>query len=421
MIHRLRSADSSDFEPLWALWRANARDRAARAGEPWAEAEQRAGFTQRFAGEPLQIVEVDGELAGMIAVRWDEAPAEVSVLELGLRWQGRGLGTRLLHDVLRRARQQEQAVALRIPPGGLAHGLVERLGMKPWPEGGVEGASYRWEASVRTDVTLAAAMAPWADPRRRRSWAHRLFQAGPDDAVGFVRFVAGRHGLAEPLTVLELDAGPGRHLRPLARHGARVLACGLDPEDRDAARQQAALAGPGVTMLEGGVEAIEVEGAVDLGLAVGGALWRLLEHDARVAALERLRRALCPGGVVLIEGPNMPWVLQANHEPAPRTEIYHRAAVSRICAQSVDLHDGVLTRRDTFVAEVDGEPPVEWEQTRRLALMGLPLLRVALQQAGLVVHDTYRDLRASGPTRIMGPRIVLVAGPRQESDGPRSR
>ncbi len=406
VIHRLRPADSDDFASLWSLYQVTHRARRG-SSDGANESELRARFTQRFAREPIEVVEVDGALAGMLAVRWDEDPVVVSLLQLWPRMQGRGLGTRLLHDVLVQAQQEERAVELSVGAEDPARGLLDRLGIKPVAPV-TDPVRYRWEASIRTDVTLRAAMSPWADPGRRHAWARRLFGDEPDEAVELVRFVIGRYGLPAAASVLELDAGVGSRVRALVDAGFSVTACAVDPAGREAVAKQVARAGCAATERVG-IEGIDGEATHDLVLAVDGAWWRLLEHTTRVDVARRLRAVLRPGGVVIIEGPNFPWILKAYREPPPKTVVYHRATVSRIRSHTLDFHAGQLRQSDTFVAEVDGEEPVDWVEEQTMALMGLPMLRLALEEAGLSQIETFGSMTASGPGRIMGPRMVVVA------------
>ena len=242
---------------------------------------------------------------------------------------------------------------------------------------------------------------------------------GPiDDTVGFCRFAAGRYGLPAEPSALVMGCGTGRLVRPLAALGWRVTAYEADDDLRAAAARLAAAAGEAASVHEGGFERLEAVGAHDLAIAADGALWTLLEHEGRVDAVQRLRRALRPGGALVVEGPNMPWILKAYREPPAASVVYHRATVSRIPAHTLDVHDGVLEHRDTFVAEVDGEEAAEHTDVRRLALMGLPLLRLALAQGGLPVLETFRDLRATGPSRCTGARIVLTAVTDVAADAP---
>lgn len=401
MLHRLRPAESSDFDWLFAL---------PRGPEPDDGQDPRTRFTRAFATQPWWIVEVDREPVGALSVSWDEDPIALHGVAVTPAWQGRGLGTRLLHDVLLQARTLERAVEAELARDHPALPWLRRLGL--WPpdaDAGLATVRLRWAASVRTDVTLRAAMSPWADPARRRAWARRLFEGPVDDAVGLCRFAAGRYGLPSEPAALVAGCGTGRLLRPLAALGWRVTGDEPDPDLRAAAARVAAGIGHAATVRDVGLGQLDDAATFDLAIAFDGVLWTATSHDDRVDAAARLRRALRPGGVLLVEGPNMPWILKAYREPPATTELYHRATVSRIPSHALDFHHGVLEHRDAFVVELDGEEVSEHVDVRRLALMGLPLLQVALSHAGLRVLDTFRDLRSTGPARITGPRIVLAA------------
>lgn len=93
--------------------------------------------------------------------------------------------------------------------------------------------------------------------------------------------------------VLDLGAGDGRLAGALARAGHRVTA--LEPF-----RDVPAL--PGLTVLRAGVDDADLPESV-FDAAV---LWHVLEHlPEPLAALERVRRWLAPGGRVLVGVPNL--------------------------------------------------------------------------------------------------------------------
>lgn len=199
-------------------------------------------------------------------------------------------------------------------------------------------------------------------------------------------------------------------LWPWVEQGWSVTAVVPDPLDHRVVSRSIALAGEAVTLVASEDE-LPAEASFDLVVGFEGVLWSGLTHEARVEIARRLRGRLRPGGRLVLEGPNMPWVLRSEGHPPAVTELYHRAQISRIPSDELDYHAGVLVRRETFVADVPDQEPVEWQQVHRWALMGLPLLALALRHAGLHEVETYRDLRATGPGRVTGPRIVLTARP----------
>jgi SAM-dependent methyltransferase/GNAT superfamily N-acetyltransferase len=378
----------------------------------WTPAERRLRFTRAFASQPWWVVEVDRRPVGALSVAWDDDPAVLHALTLAPAWQGRGLGTRLVHDVLLEARERQRSVAVELPADDPTLPLFRRLGLWPSEETANEPARVclRWQASARTDETLRAAMSPWEDPRRRRAWARRLFEPPPDEQVGFVRFAMGRYGVpAEAASALVMGCGLGGLLRPLAALGLRVTGYEPDGDFFASASRTAAVLGEPVEVRGGGLLDLDDAGAHDLAITFDGVLWSLETHAHRVDAARRLRRALRPGGVLLVEGPNMPWLLQANRELPVKSEVYHRATVVRLPVQDTDVHDGVLVHRDTIVVGLDEEEAAEWHETRRLALLGLPFLRVALEEAGFERIESFGDLRATGPSKITGERVVLSA------------
>ncbi|MEM7154800.1 MAG: GNAT family N-acetyltransferase [Myxococcota bacterium] len=408
MIHRFVPAESSDFDQLWALHRQSHRGFVEQGGESWNEAQQRVAFTRAFATQDMQRVEVDGETVGMLSVAWDESPVVVHAVELWPQWQGRGLGTRLVHDVLLRAQQLECGVEVEVHAANPARALFERLGFKPTTATATH-QRLAWAQSIRTQVTLEAAMSPWLDEGRRRAWARRLFETAPDRELEFIRFAAGRHGLADEATVLDAEAGTGRRLPGLAARGWQVTALCPDADYAKAAQRVSARVRSVVQVHTEGIEALEDDGRYDLAIAFEGALWSRLTHEARVAAARRLRTAVRPGGLLVVEGPNSLAVLHAGGQPPVRTELYHRAQVSQIPRLDLDTHDGVATYRDAIGVDIDGVGVADWVERRQVALMGLPLLRVALVEAGWEGVEVYRDLDGTGPARVSGPTVVLTA------------
>jgi N-acetylglutamate synthase-like GNAT family acetyltransferase len=404
MIHRLRPAESSDFD--WMLALPQPREEARR---PLAERRRR--FTRAFADQPWWVVEVDRQPAGALSVGWDDDPAVLHAVALAPVWQGRGLGTRLVHDVLLEARERQRGVAVELAADDPTLPLFRRLGFWPSEEGGGEAGRVRlrWQASERTDETLRAAMSPWEDPRRRRAWSRRLFELPHDDEVGFIRFAMGRYAVPAGASALVMGCGLGGLLRPLSAIGLQVTAYEPDGDFHAAASRLAAMIVEPITVRAGGLLDLDDAGTHDLAIAFEGVLWSLESHAHRVDAARRLRRSLRPGGVLLVEGPNMPWLLQANRELPIPSEIYHRATVARLPVQDTDFHEGVLIHRDTIVVGIDDEEVAEWHETRRAALLGLPFLRLALEEGGFERFEAFGDLGATGPSKVTGERIVLSA------------
>jgi GNAT superfamily N-acetyltransferase len=365
-VYTLRPPTSDDFERLLELQTSAYRGWVEAGGGAWDPGRARRNLAQAFAGE-LAVIEVDGRLAGALTVRWDEDPVVLDGIEIAAAYRGRGLGTRIVHDVCDRARSLGRDVVLDVLRHNPARELWLRLGFRE-SDATSTHAAMRWRADAEGIAALARGLAPWLDEARRGRWAARAFADPVDAEVGFLRFVARRYGLPD---------------------APRVHAGAID----DRLRMLGAIAGtPG-----------------ELDLVVAADLLEHVAHADRRAAAVRARESLREGGILVVLAPNMPWVLRHEPDPLPRTIVYYRALVSRITDRKFDFDAGIMTLRDTWVAEVEDEPTVEWTTTRTLALAGAPEVRVALAEAGFVEIDTFSDLDATTLGRARGKRLLLVA------------
>ena len=97
----------------------------------WDEARHQRHWAGCLASGSICVVEVDGQRAGMLQVFESENALEVGEVQVLPSMQGNGLGTRLLRDVMKRARGMEKGVVLSTGLQNLrAAQLYERLGFR---------------------------------------------------------------------------------------------------------------------------------------------------------------------------------------------------------------------------------------------------------------------------------------------------
>jgi ribosomal protein S18 acetylase RimI-like enzyme len=369
-VYLLRPPRSDDFDRLLALQTDAYRGWVEASGLEWDPARARRNLALAIAGG-LEVIEVDGAIAGALVVAWQADPIELRDLEIAIEHRRRGLGTRIAHDVITRARASGRDVALQVLRANPARELWTRLGFRTTHETDTH-THMTGRADEESVGALERATAPWLDRGRRGRWARRVFADPIDAEIGFLRFVARRHGLP-------------------AVPRARALA----PDDCDL------LARLGVAL--GDV------GALDLVVSWGGTFLEHTTHAERRAAAVHARELLRAGGIFVIDAPNMTWALRNEPDPVPRTIVHHHALVSRITDRTFDFHAGVAILRDTWIAEVEDKPTVEWIAERRLALVGLPEVRLAVEEAGLTEVETYTDLAATTPGPARSRRLLVVA------------
>jgi SAM-dependent methyltransferase len=158
----------------------------------------------------------------------------------------------------------------------------------------------------------------------------------PPIEVPFLTRLARSLDLPDDVRVLDIGCGTGRLLGPLAALGWHVVGMDPHPENVDEARRVAP-GTPGVDIIPGGFGDLEAVEAFDMVVAVADPWWYLLTAAERADALERVRRALGPRGVVVLEGPNFEWILDHYLPPANPTRRWWTAS------ESGESHDTTST------------------------------------------------------------------------------
>ena len=125
----LRPATRDDYDFLWALLVDTLRP-YVEATWGWDEAYQRTRFRDHFDPARGDVVLADGVAVGVISVERREDCIFLSTIGITPAYQGRGLGTRLIQDLLDEGRAREMPVELQVLKVNPARGLYERLGFE---------------------------------------------------------------------------------------------------------------------------------------------------------------------------------------------------------------------------------------------------------------------------------------------------
>lgn len=132
------------------------------------------------------------------------------------------------------------------------------------------------------------------------AFGYRDFAAECD----FLTALARRHLGRDPASALELAAGPANHAVALARRGLDVQALDREPAMVAYGLDKATAAGQRIDYRTGDMTDFTLPRPVDLALLLLGSAAYLLTLDEGLAFLDRVGRALVPGGLLVLELPH---------------------------------------------------------------------------------------------------------------------
>jgi ribosomal protein S18 acetylase RimI-like enzyme len=125
----LRSRAPEDREFLWSLHRETMQDYVGKTWG-WDDNLQRERFDEKFDPELLQIIEYDSQPIGYISARRPGTEIFLATIEIALAFQNRGVGTRLISNLLNEADWLRIPVKLLVLKVNPARRLYERLGFQ---------------------------------------------------------------------------------------------------------------------------------------------------------------------------------------------------------------------------------------------------------------------------------------------------
>lgn len=230
------------------------------------------------------------------------------------------------------------------------------------------------------------------DPRR----PHSQIKTQIDGVERFLRL--------EPRSrVLDLGCGSGRRTIELARRGHRVL--GVDPDERALAVARASAKGEklNVHFLKADTRAISYRSEIDAIVSLDGAFGQLPQDRDDLRCLEAARKALKPGGQMLIDSLNKEWLMR-HFEPNFWEQGEEGKGAVVLDQITFDFERGRLDNRRVIVG-ADGKRTPSFVSIRVYALTEL---KAQLERAGLVYRQSWGGFDGSA-YGMDSPRVVVLA------------
>jgi ribosomal protein S18 acetylase RimI-like enzyme len=100
-------------------------------------AAQDAHYRANYPGATLDVIEVDGELAGRLYVHRGTTDIRIMDIALAPDFRGRGIGTLLLRSLIAEADESGRKLSIHVEMNNPARSLYDRLGFTPAGEHGV--------------------------------------------------------------------------------------------------------------------------------------------------------------------------------------------------------------------------------------------------------------------------------------------
>jgi SAM-dependent methyltransferase len=231
------------------------------------------------------------------------------------------------------------------------------------------------------------------------------FDKDPTPITAFIFWLAESYHLPSKLHVLDIGCGPGRMLTEYNRFGWRIV--GMEP-DRDfyqcAVKHTRNL--DNVRVLPAGFTDMCFEATFDLITAINNPFSYLLDVPARIDALERVYKALKPGGVFFLELTNFLYKLQHFEPVTVQQKDVNGEKVVHLMENQVDFHEARWRLRDQYILENN---PDVIEKQHEQAVITLPELLYFLEQQGFVNIRTYASYRSRIAEAVTGDKILLAA------------
>lgn len=130
-VFDLRPVDATDLATLYRLHRAAMRTYVEKVWG-WDDDDQYQRFSQYLQRASLQAILIDGQIVGLVDVAVTHDAIEVVNIEVDPSYQGQGIGTMILTNIMEDARTEDRAVKLQVlRVNTAAYRLYARLGFSP--------------------------------------------------------------------------------------------------------------------------------------------------------------------------------------------------------------------------------------------------------------------------------------------------
>lgn len=234
------------------------------------------------------------------------------------------------------------------------------------------------------------------------------FDDDPAPIVDFMNWLRASYSLAASLHILDIGSGPGRLLDEYARLGWRVT--GLEPDaDFVVEAKKVARKFENVMVRQGGFADIDEVETYDIIAAVNDPFIYLLEVEERVDALQRMYKALRPGGVMFLEMRNFLWKLWDYKDKVEETSVVDGKVVQHIMNHKLDFHNAVWILEDEYMIDGKIQGESEVRKIHKVAMITPPELFYFVRHMGFENVRTYNSFQARADELLNSSAMLVSA------------
>ncbi len=222
-----------------------------------------------------------------------------------------------------------------------------------------------------------------------------------DDIIAFLR----RLGLQPGSRVLDAGCGTGRLLQPMTDAGWLPTGLDADADYVDRARQR------GHRVLHGQFDdAPQLALSFDAVLAANGPWVYLHDRADRMRALQAFRSVLRPGGHLVLDLPNLPWIRRHVYEaPSPSSTMVGDLKLTRQPRHDIDDNNLWWDHTDRHLVQTSTGVVHTCEERFRFRMLSPATVQSELVDAGFSPVTLWSGWDAAQPTETCGPRMLLTA------------
>lgn len=127
-MYQLKKSKKEDYDFIYELGKLVNKERVIKTYGSWDEDFQKEYFKKKFDVNKIKLITFNNQNIGMLETEKTKNNIHIEEIQLLPEYQGKGIGTKVLQDIIEDAKQKKVNLDLRVMKINPAKKLYERLG-----------------------------------------------------------------------------------------------------------------------------------------------------------------------------------------------------------------------------------------------------------------------------------------------------